>query len=208
MGEHTIHDLDGFDTLDEVFEASRGLIYHTAREFCRQYGGDIEEAFAEGCKLFMDTIRLWKPGLGKTFSGYLRQRVFGGLLDIKRVQAKRLARLPRVGDEVLDVVMDHRSDFDVQVMKREVSHDARMVIRIVCQTWGPVHQSIRKNGMGCRSDRETETKKGHEYNAAEGKDLDATQIKRDLIWYLRTFWDWPPIRIQEAMMEVKTALEV
>lgn len=208
MGNHTIHTLDKFDTIDDVFIASRGLIYATARDFCQQYGGDIEEAFAEGCKLFMDVIRLWKPGRGKSFSGYLRQRVFGGLLDIKRTQARRLSRLPRVGDEVLDIVTDHRSSFDIEQTKREVSHDAKIVIRVVCQTWGPVHQSIRQNGLGCHSDRDTERSKGKTYRSARDKDVNTTQIKRDLIWHLRTFWEWSPIRIQEAIVEVKNALDI
>lgn len=192
----TIPSLDAYDNREQVFQDVDKLIHHTCHQFARQYGGDVEEHYAESCYWFIaKTIPLYNPKAGRSFRGWARMRVFCHLLDITRQQAQRNTRCSvKVSDEAM-LLAETRPHFDVNQFKRSLSRDGAIVVHMTTSSWNLVDDALNAAGYGPRSSKEAV------------KRPKPKLVKMAVARELRFTWEWSYKRIHDAFQEVAQALE-
>lgn len=189
-----IQDLDQYDTTDEVFEDVKNLIWHTCHAFTSRYGGDVEEHFQESSHWFIArTIPTFDPTQGRSFSGWTRMRVFNHLLDKRRQESQRLAKLPRTAEEAIHVQED-RHHFDLNSFKRSLSRDAAIVVHMTTNSWNNIDRAVNAAGYGPHSSQMRRKKPEPEI------------VKQTIEEELREVWDWTPERIESAFTEIAEGL--
>lgn len=80
--------------VEAVYDDLRPLIQGTARNFARKYNRRKEDCVAEAALAFLQAYRSWVPGQGP-LKGRVTFRIWNQLLEETRLEAQRLARLPR-----------------------------------------------------------------------------------------------------------------
>lgn len=134
-------DISDYDSLDDLYEDVRLLIWSLCHQFAKKYGGDVEEHFANANSLFMRAFQAYEPEKGGAFSTILRAHVWGGLLDMVRLASTRNAKLPRTSDVEINYAVD-RHHFDVLAFKRSLSRDAALVVHMTLMMQGRFERTL------------------------------------------------------------------
>lgn len=106
-----------------------GLIVDTARRFRDSHGGEIEELIAEARLCFMLAYQDWNPA-SSSFTHWVRQKIWFGLLDTARRHAKRAERFPLQPDAELGDVPCRAAGWELGSFLGELGADARLVAEL------------------------------------------------------------------------------
>lgn len=111
--------------VEKKYESVRKLIDTVAIRFWEKYRGDREEIFAESRLHFMKAFRTYNKRHAK-FSTYVWLKVWNGLLDTKRKQARQASKLNKVTLEFSTV--KKKEKFELDKFLSQISDDARFVV--------------------------------------------------------------------------------
>ena len=112
--------------VEQCWEQHHNLVKWTTWKVIKRYGGDFDELFSEALVLFTDATLDYEPILG-SLSNWIQFKVFHGLKEIKRTEARRLRIAgPMSGD--LSAIYKH--DSYSESLLRDLSEDARFVLAV------------------------------------------------------------------------------
>jgi hypothetical protein len=96
--------------LDQEYEQYARLITKVVYLFRQRFGGEHAELLANANLLFVEACRTWRPELGP-LSKRIAHRVWHGLLDKVRQEAKNRKRLKQVSHDLRNVVETELRDW-------------------------------------------------------------------------------------------------
>lgn len=105
------------------------LVRWSTWRIIRRYGGDFDELFSEALVLFTSAAQSYDPKMG-SFSNWITFRIYKGLQEIKRSEARRLRIAgPRVG-------LDHASNMEqktglMEELSKLLSSESLEVVNIL-----------------------------------------------------------------------------
>lgn len=117
--------------IEETHADVEPAIMAAAVTFQRRYGGDLEEIKSEAAFHYLKAYNGHVPEKGN-FGPRIRFVVWNGLLDTKRTQASRHAKLPRDWSAEMDRFQD-KVRFDVDRFVSELSEDSAKVVQLALQ---------------------------------------------------------------------------
>lgn len=150
----------------ETYEDVRLLIFDTVHKFHRSYGGDFEELVGDAHLIFMEVYNNFDPGRGTKFSTWLRLKIWYGLLEKARAQAKRRKGLHDRAVDQTDKRMSSINLTDIScidltnipavnqptfslldfISEREISKDAVIVVNLVLNPPPGLGKIFEKSG--------------------------------------------------------------
>lgn len=104
------------------------LVKWTVWKIVRKYGGDFEELYSEALVHFTEAVQCYEPYCGK-LSNWISFRVYKGLQEIKRTQARRLRITGAVG-RAEDNLVNAKRDFWSEI-NRAISVEAQQVLEVL-----------------------------------------------------------------------------
>lgn len=118
--------------IEETYADVAPVIRSVVVAFQRRYGGDVEELESECYLHFMKAYNNHEIDKGN-FGPRIRYVLWNGLLDTKRVQAHRHAKLPRDPSVEMNEI-ERKARFDVDRFLNELSEDAAKVAKLALQS--------------------------------------------------------------------------
>jgi DNA-directed RNA polymerase specialized sigma subunit len=113
------------DSTEETLKDVQKLIYKTVHEFCAMYKTNFDEMLSEAYLCFMNTIKIYDPQGGRSFSTHLRQRIWFYLFNTQIRKSKQPV-LSREWDEP-----ETRSAYGFVELLDELNQDAQTIVNLI-----------------------------------------------------------------------------
>lgn len=172
--------------ISERYESIKLLIYKTVHQFKAKRGGDFDDMLSSAHMAFVDVFnrQLWSPERGK-WTTYIRLVVWNTLLDDELKRGKHNNRWQSGGETDLSEFEDKKQQrLDMQVLLKELSDDAQLVLRMVLDTPVDIVQYARQKG---------------------GKEHRPNSLRKAVFELLRDM-QWEQNRVSSVFEEIREAL--
>ncbi len=115
--------------IEETYSEVAKLVHQTAYRFWRRYGGDIHEIISEAHEHYLAAYTTHSPRF--SFSAWVAFRVFKCLLETRRLQARRAARMGSKVELETVAVSKQPANFNLDEFCSALSCDAQEVVSII-----------------------------------------------------------------------------
>ncbi len=143
--------IENQETAAETYLDVERLVQKTVFDFHRSHGGDEIELASVCNELFIKAYTTWDPDRCRTFSGFLRHKLWFGMFDYRRQELRKASRFEErvgtnAGPEALDGVTARECSF--HVLASELSREAKVVMHLLLNHAGgnklPIEPKERK----------------------------------------------------------------
>lgn len=118
-------------SMEDAHKGVERLIYYLAGKFRRKYGGNFDDLYSHAEELFVHAYYTFDP-TRCPFDKYVRKTIWWGLLEKKKVSARRLAKHPEDSDPALRLDLTAQpKHFDLRLMLTDLSDDAATVVKVL-----------------------------------------------------------------------------
>lgn len=177
------------DILTETYEDMQNLVYKTAWNFYRKYGGDIEDLIGQANLIFIHAVDHYDENKGTEFTTWLVNDI-NYWLRIYMRDERRQIYLPLssvLDNEDINFDIPVQDDFSVLELLDEIEKDAHTIIQLFLDTPKDAIEEYMYRAKG---------KKGRHFEGF---------MKRRLKNRLRQM-GWTITRIKEAFNEIKEVI--
>lgn len=135
-------------TMDEsaVYTKCQKIIRHTAAQFSRTFGYNLEDILSLCDELFVTAIRKYNPDKGTKVETWVRTRLWFGMLDKLRGDTRKRKHLTQQDIEP-DEIAEIPSDFNVKILLSDISEKAKKMISEVINPSSGMRSRLEAQGM-------------------------------------------------------------
>lgn len=126
--------------ISETYVDVERYLWDLSHQFKRQYGGDLEEIIGEARLHYVRAFRTHEQSKGGLFTSWLRSKVWWGLLDRKRKEARHASRLTRV-DLDLDKLPSRRGL--ASILSDSTNEDVATLMELLRESPGELRALLR-----------------------------------------------------------------
>jgi len=140
----------GRESAEETFEEVRSLVENWVRSFVKKNGMNFDDAMSRATDAFLSAYDKYDNRI--PFVPWLHRCVHYGLLSWARSNFKQRKRYTQVRDEC---IIGQERNFRVAVFMEELTEDAAMVVKLVCDTPPELKRIIESKGGEARNYKST-----------------------------------------------------